>query len=327
MSTDTLTIAIVDDEPLARLRLQQVCEDLSPVCPNRVCANFEHGTAMVNAIPRWTAADTPDVLLLDINMPGLNGLEIAAYLGKYAPHIAIIFISAEPQHALHAFDLAALDYVLKPVREQRLLAALLKAKAFKTKSLATLSLLAPSESVAKLLGSGMIASTIVSTDRAKGTNTNTNTNIDTGLDDENLEKYVSLLTNPPSNARSKATTLSVHLLQRHDAPGQNTNQTQVINLTLPSVLYFKAEQKTTLVRTATHTYTCTQSLTDLESWLHATGEPFVRVHRNALLRASAAGQISLGEDNTIQVCNENGQVIDRLAVSRRMLPRLNLGQH
>ncbi len=124
-----LKIAIADDEPLARLRLQQLCEDLAQTCPNTVCAQYEHGSALVNAMPRWASSDMPDVLLLDINMPGLSGIEIADFVKKHAPRMAVVFVTAEPQHALAAFEVAALDYVLKPVRAERLLAALRKAQA------------------------------------------------------------------------------------------------------------------------------------------------------------------------------------------------------
>jgi two-component system response regulator AlgR len=80
-------------------------------------------------MPSWASSDTPDVLLLDINMPGLSGIEIAAFVKKHAPRMAVVFVTAEPQHALAAFEVAALDYVLKPVRAERLLVALRKVQA------------------------------------------------------------------------------------------------------------------------------------------------------------------------------------------------------
>jgi two-component system response regulator AlgR len=126
MNLKALNIAIADDEPLARLRLQQLCEDLHETCPNTVMAHYEHGSALVNAMSTWSKGLCPDVILLDINMPGLSGVEIAAYLKQHAPQVSVIFVTAEPQHALAAFEVAALDYVLKPVRTERLLAALRK---------------------------------------------------------------------------------------------------------------------------------------------------------------------------------------------------------
>jgi two-component system, LytTR family, response regulator AlgR len=124
--TELLRIAIADDEPLARLRMLHLCEDISEQCPNVVCAQYEHGSALVNAIPSWAQQGAPDVLLLDINMPGLSGVEIAAYVKAHVPTLAIIFVTAEPEHALAAFEVDASDYVLKPVRAERLLLALKK---------------------------------------------------------------------------------------------------------------------------------------------------------------------------------------------------------
>jgi two-component system, LytTR family, response regulator AlgR len=106
MTAGILKIAIADDEPLARLRLQQLCEDLNGDCPNQLLGSYEHGSALINAAARWGQTGTPDVLLLDINMPGLSGVEIAGYLKKHAPALAVVFVTAEPQHALAAFEVA-----------------------------------------------------------------------------------------------------------------------------------------------------------------------------------------------------------------------------
>jgi two-component system response regulator AlgR len=126
MSEQFLSIAIADDEPLARLRLQHLCDDVSASCPNQIVGHYEHGSQLINALPSWGQGAAPDVLLLDINMPGLTGVEIAAYLKQHAPSVAVIFVTAEPQHAVAAFEVDALDYILKPVRAERLLAALAK---------------------------------------------------------------------------------------------------------------------------------------------------------------------------------------------------------
>jgi two-component system, LytTR family, response regulator AlgR len=254
-----LNIAIADDEPLARLRLQQLCEDLNADCPNQIVAQYEHGSALVNALPRWAqgrgasspdACDIPDVLLLDINMPGLSGVELAAYLKQHAPALAVIFVTAEPQHALAAFEVAALDYVLKPVRTERLLAALRKVSA-KTAS--------------------------------------------------NEAVKVPSSTDPL-------------MLRVHDG---------AVGLSLPlsQVLYFKSDHKATTVRTLQGQYTSSQSLLELESWLAALTHDFVRVHRNALLRRSAAGEVHLGDETEVAVVG----VPERLQVSRRMLPSLRGG--
>ncbi len=120
-----MNIIIVDDEPLARLRLRQLCGDLSDQLPNNVIAEYENGTALMKGLlnPGLHA----HVLLLDVNMPGIDGLELAAYLGQNAPQLAVILVTAAAEYAVQAFDVDAIDFVLKPVRAERLLKALQKA--------------------------------------------------------------------------------------------------------------------------------------------------------------------------------------------------------
>lgn len=125
-----LNIIIVDDEPLARLRLSQLCEDIQTDCPNKVIAQYANASALINALPnlqvQFNLQLVPSVILLDINMPNLNGIDVAEFLRKNTPYINIIFTTAESQHAVAAFDLSVVDYVLKPVRADRLLLALQK---------------------------------------------------------------------------------------------------------------------------------------------------------------------------------------------------------
>lgn len=120
-----MNIVIVDDEPLARLRLRQLCEDLAPDWPNHVLAEFDSATAVMNG---FLAITQPiHVLLLDVNMPGLDGLELAAYLRRHAPELAVVLVTAAAEHAVQAFEVEAVDFVLKPVRAERLLTSLKKA--------------------------------------------------------------------------------------------------------------------------------------------------------------------------------------------------------
>ena len=72
----------------------------------------------------------PDVVLLDIRMPGMDGVEAARHISQMAPPPAIIFTTAYDEHALAAFDASATDYLLKPIRTERLRAALEKASLF-----------------------------------------------------------------------------------------------------------------------------------------------------------------------------------------------------
>jgi DNA-binding LytR/AlgR family response regulator len=111
---------IVDDEPLARRALRRMLESCAGVeVVGEACDGIE-------ALGRL-ASTCADVLLLDIEMPRLAGMTLASQLRpQHAP--AVIFVTAYPQHALHAFDVAAVDYLLKPVDPQRLAEALERAR-------------------------------------------------------------------------------------------------------------------------------------------------------------------------------------------------------
>ncbi|WP_425562635.1 LytR/AlgR family response regulator transcription factor [Lysobacter hankyongensis] len=76
------------------------------------------------------AEQMPDIVLLDIAMPGIDGLEAARHLATFEPRPAVVFCTAYDEHALSAFDAAAVDYLVKPVRRERLAAALDRARTF-----------------------------------------------------------------------------------------------------------------------------------------------------------------------------------------------------
>lgn len=115
-----MRVLIVDDEPLARMRLAALlgeCEGAELV------GSVGDGEAALAALTDLQ----PDLLLLDINMPGLDGLALAARLaGRTRPQV--VFCTAYENHALHAFELEAVDYLLKPVRLERLREALQRAR-------------------------------------------------------------------------------------------------------------------------------------------------------------------------------------------------------
>jgi len=111
----TLTALLVDDEAPARTRLRQLLSERDDVT---IVGEADDG---VQAIERIQALG-PDVVFLDIQMPGCSGLEVAASLGQ--PRPAVIFCTAFDQHAVDAFELQAVDYLLKPVTRARLDAAL-----------------------------------------------------------------------------------------------------------------------------------------------------------------------------------------------------------
>jgi two-component system, LytTR family, response regulator AlgR len=111
---------IVDDEPLARARLGALLGDCDGV---EIVGSLGDGEAALGALGELQ----PDVLLLDINMPGLSGTAIAQRLaGRTRPQV--IFCTAYEAHALQAFELGAVDYLLKPVRLERLRDALQRAQ-------------------------------------------------------------------------------------------------------------------------------------------------------------------------------------------------------
>lgn len=109
--SDVLKVLIVDDEPLARRRLRRILEEIEGV---DLVGSIGDGMAL----PETIRALQPDVLLLDIRMPGKDGIQLAKELQGDIPQI--IYVTAYDQHACEAFDVRAMDYLLKPVEPQRL---------------------------------------------------------------------------------------------------------------------------------------------------------------------------------------------------------------
>ncbi|WP_265570252.1 LytR/AlgR family response regulator transcription factor [Sphingomicrobium nitratireducens] len=120
-----LTLLIADDEPLAAERLQLLIERIDGV---KLVGVAEDGDEAVSK-----AADHhPDVLLLDIAMPGLDGIEVARALSKQERPPAVVFVTAFDQFAVAAFEVAAVDYLMKPVEPGRLAEAIARARALLT---------------------------------------------------------------------------------------------------------------------------------------------------------------------------------------------------
>ena len=128
----TLKIFIVDDEAPARERLKELLGDIAAEVPTSVVGEARHGVEAVELVP----ASDAQVVLLDIKMPGMGGLEVARHLGALERAPRIVFVTAHERHAVEAFDLNALDYLLKPVRAERLAAALRKASVPESEKLA-----------------------------------------------------------------------------------------------------------------------------------------------------------------------------------------------
>jgi two-component system response regulator AlgR len=112
-----MKILIVDDEAPARERLRQIIEEGAE---HEVVGEAANG---VEAL-RLVADGNPDVVLLDIRMPGMNGIETAHHINELEAPPAIVFTTAYDEYAIDAFDAQAIGYVLKPVRRERLRKAL-----------------------------------------------------------------------------------------------------------------------------------------------------------------------------------------------------------
>lgn len=119
-----LRLLIVDDEPPARTRLRALLDDIQGEVASVVVGEAENGVVALEQL-RETAVD---VVLADIRMPAMDGIELAGHLGGLPTPPAVIFATAYDNYAVQAFDLNAIDYLLKPVRAQRLAAALQKAR-------------------------------------------------------------------------------------------------------------------------------------------------------------------------------------------------------
>jgi len=114
-----LRVLVVEDEELARLRLRSLVDE----CPQPRAAVVGEAANASQALV-WLATQSCDAILLDVQMPGRDGTQLAAELRNRDHAPAVVFVTAHAEHAVKAFDLEAVDYVTKPVRRERLQAAL-----------------------------------------------------------------------------------------------------------------------------------------------------------------------------------------------------------
>jgi two-component system, LytTR family, response regulator len=124
---------IIDDEPRARVSLQLLLEEF---CPNiQLVAQCENLPEGVKAIHKHH----PDVVLLDIEMPGHSGLELLDFFDEKEVHFSIIFTTAYNEYAIQAFKLSAIDYLLKPIVPEELVQAIQRVEKLKIQNLKALT--------------------------------------------------------------------------------------------------------------------------------------------------------------------------------------------
>ena len=118
-----IRVVIVDDEQPARSRLRELLGDCQAELPHTIAGEAASGAEGLQVV----AASEADVVLVEFHMPEMGGIEFARHLQVLQRPPAVIFVTAHDQYAVEAFEVNALDYLTKPVRAARLLAALKKA--------------------------------------------------------------------------------------------------------------------------------------------------------------------------------------------------------
>lgn len=232
-----MRVLIVDDEKLARDRLRELLNDIGGYT---VVGEAMNGTEAVEK----ASALNPDVVLMDIRMPGMDGLEAAMHMMGMETPPSVIFTTAYDQHALDAFEVNAVDYLLKPIRKDRLANALTKAHKLTIKQAREIH---------------------------------------------------------QARAEPQARThISVHL------------RGNIRLVPVPDVMFFLADSKYVVVRTANEEHLIEDSLVNLEKEF---GDQFLRVHRNALVATQYIKGIEKSPTGTWQVALKGSD--KKLDVSRR----------
>ena len=122
MAEAPLRVLVVDDETPARRRLRELLDDCASVLPLSIIGEAQHGREALDLLQSAPA----DLVLTDIHMPDMDGVELARHLLKLPHPPVVIFTTAFHEHAVQAFEVNAVDYLMEPIRMQRLLGALQK---------------------------------------------------------------------------------------------------------------------------------------------------------------------------------------------------------
>ncbi len=139
MSGAKLRVAITDDEAPARNRIKNLLEDVSEMLPIELVGEADNGRKLIELVEEHPA----DVVLLDIRMPEMDGLEAARHLQKLDEPPHVVFTTAYDDYAVSAFELHAIDYLVKPIRLRRLHDALSRVRSITRISLDVLNEVAP----------------------------------------------------------------------------------------------------------------------------------------------------------------------------------------
>lgn len=137
MAETALRVLVVDDEAPARRRMRDLLDDCTAAMPLVVVGEAQHGREALDLLQSAPA----DIVLTDIHMPDMDGIELARHLLKLPHPPVVIFTTAFHEHAVQAFEVNAIDYLMKPVRMQRLLAALQKVPRLKPVSAEKLAMM------------------------------------------------------------------------------------------------------------------------------------------------------------------------------------------
>ena len=293
----SLRVFLVDDEAPARARLKTLLGDILPQCPHQLLGEAENG---MQALPQILAL-RPDLLVLDVQMPGMSGIELAGHLLQQGCDAAIVFVTAFDEYALQAFEVHALDYLVKPVRAARLAQTLTRVAGMRATT-----------SVAAGQGGGMNAASGVP-DAARSAD-------GAAMAPGSAAGPASA---PAARVNAGAAGEVADMARVLAMPRQHFSvqeRGRVLLVAVNEVLYLRAEQKYVTLRSREREYLIEESLVSIEEEMAAS---FVRVHHNALVARSAiAGVARAAPEPGAQ---ESWQVIlrdcpERLPISRRQWP-------